>query len=71
MSLPGEHEAREQLRAVAAELAVIDSRRLEIAARRDVALAAARASGASWAQLQGDSGLTVGAVAKALKRVAE
>ena len=71
MSLPGEHEAREQLRAIAAELAVLDSRRSELAKQRDGALAAARAAGVSWVALQGDSGLSVGAVAKALKRVAE
>lgn len=69
MSLPAEHEARERLRAIAAELAAVDSRRSELAARRDSALAAARASGASWVALQGDSGMTVGGVAKALKRV--
>ena len=69
MSLPDNHEAREQLRAIAAELTILDSKRSELAKRRDVALAAARASGASWVELQGDSGLSVGAVAKAFKRV--
>lgn len=69
MSLPGDHVARERLREVAAELAALDSKRAELAGLRDSALVDARAAGASWVELQGDSGMTVGGVAKAFKRV--
>ena len=69
MSVSDSHAARERLREIAAELAALDSRRAELVALRDSALVDARAAGASWVELQGDSGMTVGGVAKAFKRV--
>lgn len=69
MSIPDSHAARERLRAIAAELAALDSKRAELVELRDSALVDARAAGVSWVELQDDSGMTVGGVAKAFKRV--
>lgn len=60
--------ARDELRRAAMILRSHDAAREELQRRRDEALAAARAAGVSWVQMQEDSGLSVGAVRSALAR---
>lgn len=62
---------REELRRAAAELAVHDEYRGVLLRRRDWALVRARDAGVSWRDLQADSGLSVGAVRKAIRRMVE
>lgn len=56
------------LAVVAGELAELDARRAELMAERDILLVEARDNGVSWSELGSVSGLSVGAVKKALDR---
>ena len=59
---------RERLRAVVARLEAIDRERESVMRERDRALVAAKAAGASWADMRADTGMNPTAVSKALKR---
>ena len=61
---------RKGLSVVAEQLAEVDQRRAELVAERDILMVAARDAGVSWAELQELTGLSVGAVKKALDRAA-
>ena len=52
----------------AGSLAELDARRAELMAERDILLVEARDNGVSWSELGSVSGLSVGAVKKALDR---
>lgn len=54
--------------AVVEELTTLDERRAELVAERDMLMVAARDNGTPWAELGRLSGLSVGAVKKALDR---
>ncbi|OFT60190.1 MULTISPECIES: hypothetical protein [Corynebacterium] len=60
--------ARENLRRAALNLRSHDAVRDMLQRERDQALADARAAGATWVEMQSDSGLTVGAVQSGLVR---
>lgn len=53
---------------VVAELAELDQRRAELVAERDMLMVAAREVSVPWTELQELTGLSVGAVKKALDR---
>lgn len=54
--------------AVVEELTDLDERRAELVAERDMLMVAARDNGTPWSELGRLSGLSVGAVKKALDR---
>lgn len=63
-------DPRKGLSVVAEQLAEVDQRRAELVAERDILMVAARDAGVSWVELQELTGLSVGAVKKALDRAA-
>lgn len=67
----GKDEILDGLRSSAELLKSLDRRRAEICWDRDLAVAAARDSGASWAEIMEASGLSRRSVSVILKRVSE
>lgn len=63
-------DPRKGLAVVAGQLSDVDARRAELVAERDILMVAARDAGVSWVELQELTGLSVGAVKKALDRAA-
>lgn len=63
-------DPRKGLAVVVGQLSDVDARRAELVAERDILMVAARDAGVSWVELQELTGLSVGAVKKALDRAA-
>lgn len=61
-------DPRKGLVVVVDELKRLDERRAELVAERDMLMSSARSAGTPWAELGEISGLSVGAVKKALDR---
>ncbi|MCK7676344.1 hypothetical protein [Corynebacterium pygosceleis] len=61
-------KARLRVRAASQALRSIDEERERALAARDECLRDARSAGVSWVQMADDSGLSVGALRKALRR---